>query len=406
MAVLFFLALSAVANAMPSDVMLFVGTGNCDGEDPSCVEGPRGPEQIISPVLVMGDDSRKRFPDGPSMFVYGNENLFFPTPGAPVWLTTVGTDLSKGCIIATLADKSSIFAFGYREGSRVSHTVPSGGINPVFASVTEDQSTLLVANYHGPDNTNTSVGASVASFKIGGGCELTLVDVKNHSGHSVNPKRQGGAHVHSVVSVRGGMAYACDLGMDKIFTYKVLPHGKLQELARTDVKPGSGPRHLVQHPSMPYVYVVYEMGQSVSSFKQLRDAGGLEIVQTEKLSNEPGSKAAEIAISPCGNFIFATNRGKHNTVTVFRTERDGKIQQVAQVEAPAFPRGMALIGDGSMLVVGGQSQTEVWSYFVGKDGSLKKADAISGKKSPGLGLVPHPSTFTSFHQFYPEPVVV
>ena len=64
------------------------------------------------------------------MFVYGNENLFFPTPGAPVWLTTVGTNVNKGCIIATLADKSSIFAFGYREGSRVSHTVPSGGINP------------------------------------------------------------------------------------------------------------------------------------------------------------------------------------------------------------------------------------------------------------------------------------
>jgi 6-phosphogluconolactonase len=343
------------------------------------------------------------------MFVYGNEKpslppLSFPTGGAPVWLTTVGKDLREGCLIATLADKSTLFS----AGRGATHTTPSGGVNPVYAQANEDR-ILFVANYHGPDDTKISDGASVATFKIGEDCSLTLADVKNHSGSSVDPARQGGAHVHSVVPGRGGLAYACDLGMDKIFTYKVSREGKLTELARNSVKPGAGPRHLVEHPSLPYVYVVFEMGTAVASYKQ-QPKGALELIQTEsvvdkKLGDGTGSKAAEIAISPDGSCIFATNRGSQNTVTVFKTLNDGKLDRLSSIEAPKFPRGMSLIADGSMLVVGGQSQTEVWSYAVGKECELKRLSELHPTGGQ-LDIPPHPSTFTSFSAYSPEPVVV
>mmetsp|Transcript_80474 Transcript_80474/g.139670 ORF Transcript_80474/g.139670 Transcript_80474/m.139670 type:complete len:407 (-) Transcript_80474:47-1267(-) len=372
------------------DELVFVGTGGCDGEDHACVEGPPEPERVIRPMLVKADGS---------MSIIGDKSESFPTGGNPVWLSTVGADLDKGCLFATLADKSMVFSAGF--GSSAS--VASGGVNPVYSSVSHDGKTLLVANYHGPDDAKTSDGASVASFAIGSKCSLTLADVKNHSGSSIVPDRQGGAHVHSVVAARGGLAFACDLGMDKIFTYKVGPDSKLTELHQTPTAPGAGPRHLVQHPSLPFVYVVNEMGVSVTSYK-LEDSGALVEVESESLIyDELGnaySKAAEIAISPDGKFIFATNRMGQNTVTVFKTLPDGQFVRMSYVEAPAFPRGMALVAEGSILIVGGQSKTEVWSYSVGTDGSLKKLSELQPTGGE-VDLPPHPATFTTFAAYSP-----
>jgi len=86
---------------------------------------------------------------------------------------------------------------------------------------------------------------------------------------------------------------------------------------------------------MPYVYVVNEMGQSVSSFKQEAD-GVLQLVKTEKVGHTEGSKAAEIAMTPDGAFIFVTNRGVENTVSVFATKSDGSIEFKKSVAAVAL----------------------------------------------------------------------
>jgi len=384
----------AIAGALADtgEVLMFVGTGNCDGEDPNCVEGPYLPEQFIRPLLVQKNGS---------MSIPTLEHLSIRTLGAPVWLTTVGNGLKDGCLIATVANTSEIFTYSQRFDGLTRRWVPSGGVNPVYASVANEGHTLLVANYHGPDNSNSSEGASVASFTIGKECHMELVDVKKHSGNSVNPTRQGGAHVHSVVSVRGGLAYACDLGMDQIFTYRVASDGKLTLVGRTRVKAGSGPRHLVQHPSKDVVYVVSEMGQSVSSFKQIGDGEHLQELQSIPVGPNPGSKAAEIAISQDGSLVFVTNRGLDNTVSVFNTNAvSGELTLKTKVDAPVFPRGMALIADDTILLVAGQSKTEVWSYIVSKDGGLTLAKELHST-GDGLGLPPHPATFTSFSPYSP-----
>merc|ERR1712039_1059799 len=139
------------------------------------------------------------------------------------------------------------------------------------------------------------------------------------------------------------------------------------------------------------------MGQKGSALQQIQKESVVDV----KLGNGTGSKAAEIAISPDGSLLFATNRGSQNTVTVFRTLADGKIERKGTYDAPAFPRGMALVLKGRILVIGGQSQTEVWSYFVGKDGELKLAS-----KTRDAHLAPHVATFASFEPYSPESQVV
>jgi 6-phosphogluconolactonase len=388
----FSLLFGAVRAETAGSIVAFVGTGGCDGEDKACVISPSGPERAIHSLVVASNGSLQ----------YGKEKIV--TGSNPVWLTTLGRDLKSGCLFATLANTSEIFAYG----SGAKFSVPSGGVNPVFAAVTEDQKTLIVANYHGPDNANTSTGASVASFRIGSKCSLTLADRKDHSGSSVNPERQGGAHVHSAVPVRGGLVYVCDLGTDEIYTYTVGADNKLTEKARTKVQSGFGPRHLVPHPFKPFVYVVNEMGRAVTVFEEHPTGDGpLKLLQTlsvvhKELGNGDGSKAAEIAISPDGKFVFATNRGSQNTVTVFETLPDGKLSLRSYAKAPSFPRGMALVQEGKELLVAGQTKTEVWSYKVGADGSLTVASEL---ESDGISLPPHPATFTTFQRYSPEVLV-
>merc|ERR1719188_262356 len=143
------------------------------------------------------------------------------------------------------------------------------------------------------------------------------------------------------------------------------------------------------------------MGHAVLAFQQKGSA--LQQMQKmdlcdDKLGDCTGSKAAEIAISPDGSLVFATNRETQNTVTVFKTLADGKLSRVGSYAAPRFPRGMALVMDAKILVVGGQSQNEVWSYFVGKDGDLKFIT-----KDHDARVAPHPATFTTFAQYSPHP---
>lgn len=313
-------------------------------------------------------------------------NRAIPTKGSPIWLTTIGDSLDDGCLIATIADKSEIFTYGMG----FTHYTESGGINPVYASVSNDQH-LLVANYHGPDNAHTSTGASVASFSINReDCSLKLEDVKNHSGHSVNPKRQGGAHPHSIVpGPWPNTAVACDLGLDKIFLYNVAHDGKLSKLDVISTDPGLGPRHTVINPRLPIMYIVDEMGESVLVFEQTKLVQQLDL-RDFRDSDCNESKSAEIVITPGGGAVFATDRGCQNTVTSFQVLKDGRLKNKTVVEAPRFPRGMYLVLD-NVLLVAGQSRTEVWSYIVSEDGGIEKVSEYKEASLP-----PHPATFTSF----------
>lgn len=219
---------------------------------------------------------------------------------------------------------------------------------------------------------------------------MTKVDEKPHHGSSIDPERQNAAHVHSVVAGRRGLFFACDLGTDEVYTYHLEPSGKLQELNRFKTRAGLGPRHSVVHPTKPFLYVVCEMGQVVLTFS-IDDAGSLGLLQTLSLLQEgssgEGSKAAEIVMAPDGSAVYATNRGVQNTVTTFAVGDNGGLEQVQQLPAPAYPRGMALSPDGSMLLVAGQSKTELATFRVMAGGKLEHGQTVTE------GLPPNPAAF-------------
>ena len=100
----------------------------------------------------------------------------------------------------------------------------SGGLAPVYIAPMRASDcagcsdAIVVANYHGPDDTTDQKGAGVASFHIGDDCSLTKGDSVPIDGHSIDPSRQGASHVHSVLLDAKGSNdssarfFACDLG--------------------------------------------------------------------------------------------------------------------------------------------------------------------------------------------------
>lgn len=349
--------------------LVYQGTGGCDGTDTTCHDVPE--EQRIVRALQVGADGS----------LLPRNELAVTTPGLPIWLASKDV-AGKRCVFFSLADKDQMLsAVAGPDGKlTLGAAVATGGRNPVHMTATPDSQFLLVANYNGPDDGKNSTGSSVASMRIADDCSLTLVDSVPHSGSSVDPARQGAAHPHSFYSLGGGLAVNCDLGLDIIFTYKVGADGKLTELAKTHVEPGLGPRHIAKHPTMPFIYVVCEMGQAVLTY-ELQADGSLSLKQTHLLypqsQGRTGSKAAEIAILPDGSAVFATNRGLINTVTSFAVGKDGSLTQVQEVQAPAFPRGMTLASGGKLLLVGGQSKTEVVAYAV-QGAQLTQLGGIAG----------------------------
>src|SRR5262249_37805425 len=148
-------------------------------------------------------------------------------------------------------------------------------------------------------------------------------DFIQHSGSSVDPRRQQGPHAHQAVfSPDNRFAFVPDLGLDEILIYRVdVRHAKF---AKNDppfakVKQGSGPRHLAFHPNGRFAYVLGEMGGLVTALRYDAARGALDPFQD--ISTLPkdfngNNGSAEIEVHRSGRFLYVSNRGP-DTIAAF-----------------------------------------------------------------------------------------
>ncbi|HTE08693.1 MAG TPA: lactonase family protein, partial [Flavitalea sp.] len=152
-----------------------------------------------------------------------------------------------------------------------------------------------------------------------------------HTGSSVNKDRQEKPHVHSVVfSPDKRFLAVTDLGTDKIYLYPFDADSK-KPVGETPMEfpsaPGAGPRHIVFHKTMPYAYVIEEISGNVTAYKYF--GGKLTRIQT--ISSHPAGFQGEIGsaairISGDGRFLYASNRGSSNTISIFALNKNtGKL---------------------------------------------------------------------------------
>jgi len=186
--------------------------------------------------------------------------------------------------------------------------VSAHGSSPCHLSLDKTGKWLAVANYA---NGSIAILRVMSDGRLG---EMAGFDQRH--GSSINEARQKGPHAHSVVfSPDNRFLLSADLGLDKIFVYRFdAATGAIApaEPPFVSVAPGSGPRHLVFHPSGLAVYVVNELSDNVSAFRYDPASGTLNDSQTLEVlprAQAVKSTGAEIAVNANGSVLYVSNRG-------------------------------------------------------------------------------------------------
>ena len=244
----------------------------------------------------------------------------------------------------------------------------SGGAGPCHLVVDNTGKYVMVANYG---------GGSVSSIALlDNGSLSEQVSFHQHTGSSVNKRRQEGPHAHSVnVDAANKFAFVADLGLDKILIYAFNEtNGTLtaNDPPHVAVPPGGGPRHFAFHPDGYYAFSNNEMLLSVNAFRYDPQRGALELLQT--ISTVPdgtelaGNSTAETLVHPNGKFVYVSNRGR-DTIAVFRFDAESGVLSVVEREPTGgkTPRNFAIEPHGHFLLAENQSTNDVFVFRINQD---------------------------------------
>lgn len=246
-------------------------------------------------------------------------------------LTTLKLDIKKGT-----AEKVKELA------------VPNGG--PCYISLSPDEDFLLVANYG---------GGSVAVVRLDAG------GIPSEVSDSIIFKGETGtrSHAHMIAPGPGGKKiYLTDLGLDRIAIYDLdKSSGKLINTGYAKLAKGSGPRHFTFGKDGTKMYVINELGSTLTVFN-VSNTGDLSEIQT--LSTLPAgftgkSFCADIHLSKNGKYVYGSNRG-HNSIVTFKIGPDGKVTVAGHTSCGGeWPRNFVVDPSGKYLLVGNQNSNDI-----------------------------------------------
>lgn len=222
------------------------------------------------------------------------------------------------------------------------------GASPAYIKHDETRHFIYTSNYH---------KGEVAVYSTDDAGNLELLDTVEHSGSSIH-ENQKSPHAHySDLTPDEKYLVVCDLGTDELYTYKVDDAGKLAEVSRLKVQAGSGPRHLVFHPTLDIAYLFAELSSEVITLEYNPETG--EFKEKQTVSTIPAehtsfNAGAAIRITKDGKFVYASNRG-HDSLAIFSTENDGNLILVEHISTEGeTPRDFDLDPSGQFIVVGHQ----------------------------------------------------
>ena len=253
-------------------------------------------------------------------------------------------------------DGGSVAAFSIAEDKSLTliNTRPIGDGGASHLSLDKTGSILFTAQYG---------GGSVAAFPVAeDGSIGERSSLIKHNGSGPDKTRQEAPHPHSVfVSPDNRFLFVPDLGIDRVVIYEI-DHGNatLTEQGFGTAVPGGGPRHLKFSPDGTKIYVLNEMGMSLTVFDYDTAAGTMAAVQTiatlPKELWEIPNKAAEVRVHPSGKFVYASNRG-HDTIAVFSVdETTGQLTFVEREPIRgAYPRNFNVDPTGQWLIAAGRA---------------------------------------------------
>ncbi len=229
---------------------------------------------------------------------------------------------------------------------------------------------------------NTGRNVLNANFASGSVCVLPIdkdgslrdaSDVIQHTGSSIDPKRQAGPHAHAVeIDAANRYVFVPELGGDKVMIYELdAERGKLTpnpNQPSVSVKPGAGPRQLVMHPDGSFAYLIKELNSTMSAYAYDPARGILTELQT--LPTLPAgftghSSCAEVQVAPSGQFLYGSNRG-HDSIVIYAIDpADGTLALVGHESTRGrIPRNFAVSPTGEFLAAANQDTNNIVMFRI------------------------------------------
>lgn len=305
------------------------------------------------------------------------------TLGNPIYMA-----VNRDCTRLYSAASSPSFGPRGRNGGLVSFAVkgdrlefmneiPTGWTTPCHVSLSPNEDALVYAEY--------SCGtAGYANLKADGTIDPAFsgrpgeIDPRfqvRHVGDGPNKPRQDAAHCHcAIVTPDSRFQLVVDLTLDQVKAYDFAGRAAgMKEVASATIhtKPlGAGPRHVVFHPNGKFMFVIFELGNYVASYRYT--GAGFEFISQFPLMTEPagmeGCKAAAIKVSEDGSQLFCSNRDiskkGYDSISVFNV--DQKTGQLAFLNnaklAGSFPRDFEFMPGGRFCIVGLKMSGVIASY--------------------------------------------
>jgi 6-phosphogluconolactonase len=238
----------------------------------------------------------------------------------------------------------------------------SSGPAPCHLSLDKGDRHVLVANYWGgsvtvlPVRPDGRLGESTSFVR--------------HTGLNPTP-RDPGPHAHAVhLDASNRWALVTDLGLDRVFVYPYdAERGALGPVPRqVEMERGAGPRHLAFDPDGKGVFVLNELNGTVVSFAFDPTDGSmvpLHSMTTLAAGYKGKNSSAEVAVSPDGRFLYASNRGPDD-IAIFEILRPSRRLRLAghQATGGRHPRHFAIDPGGRFLVVAHRDSDSVWVYRI------------------------------------------
>jgi len=290
----------------------------------------------------------------------------FNTATADVTLKHITKETANPSYLAISPDKkyayavnetgktSTVSAFKYNATSGALtfiNKVDSHGADPCY--ITADAKNIMIANYSG--------GSLVVFSRNADGSLTEATQVIKHTGKSIDPKgRQQSAHVHmAVFTPDHKYVVVNDLGEDQTYIYSYNPNGKENTLTEKSViktNAGTGPRHITFSPNGKFAYLAHEFNGMITVFSYSKGS----LTKIDEIGTAPKDftgriDGADIHVSADGKFLYETNRGDANSISVFSVLPTGKLKFIETVSTQGKgPRNFTIDPSGKFLLIGHQ----------------------------------------------------
>lgn len=285
-------------------------------------------------------------------------------------MTRLYTTLSSPEFGATGRVNGGLAAYEIQgDNLKLINQIATGRTTPCHVSMASDEKAIVYAEYGCATAGACELEANGALGKLQPTIELT-------GEVGPNKPRQDKPHSHCAI-VTPDNKYLCvvDLGLDQIKVYDYanrMTNGGFKELTDKTIHTlpaGAGPRHIIFHPNGKLCFVIFELGNLVTSFRY--DGESFQPVMTLPLL--PGefrdfSKAAAIKLSEDGTRLFCSNRG-HDSITVFAVNPDnGEMTRLKILKLGGeFPRDFEFAPGGKVLLAGLKMSGIMRSYIFDRD---------------------------------------